>query len=163
METDKKSFTKRLWESVKQSARKSEQKARREACAQRAKGHHTQEALLKMCDVLVAVTLFREDGLKLAGPAMVKTSPTHTVQRLTTCVCRWAGLPIDSCTFVFNGQPLQGERTVTASGLISSSAINVAVAQSAPAPDPKASGATFAMLDVEDSELAAAANSLGVT
>ena len=109
-----------------------------------------------MPDVLVTVTLFREsDGAQLAGPAMVKTDPAHITERITGCICRWAGLPIASCRLLYNGKPLDPRATVAASGLISSSAINAMVSHGAPAPDPAACAAAFAMLDVEDSELAA--------
>lgn len=115
-----------------------------------------------MPDVLIAVTLFRAgDGAQLAGPAMVKTQPSHTIGRVAACVCRWAEVPAESCQLQYNGQPLAVATTVTEAGLVSSSAVNGVLAQGT-TPGAAASAAAFAMLDVEDSELAHVAGSLGM-
>ena len=101
-----------------------------------------------MPDVLLACTLFREGGAQLAGPAMIKTQPMHTVQRVTSTFCRWAGLPAEQCQLHFNSAALNPEATIAAAGLASGSAITVMLAAAGPDPATNACAAPFAMLDV---------------
>ena len=101
-----------------------------------------------MPDVLLTCTLFREDGSQLAGPAMVKTQPMHTVGRVAGAVCRWAVVPLESCRLISNGQPLEMGTTVAGAGLGSGHAINIMLAAAAPEPSAEAKSAPFAMIDV---------------
>ena len=101
-----------------------------------------------MPDVLLTCTLFREDGSQLAGPAMIKTQPGHTVQRVAGAFCRWAVVPPECCQLVSNGVPLDAGATVASAGLGSGCAINIMLAAAAPEPSAAAKAAPFAMIDV---------------
>ena len=104
-----------------------------------------------MPDVLLACTLFREGGSQLAGPAMIKSQPTHTIQRIAGTFCRWAGLPAEQVQLQFNGFALNPEATIAAAGLASGSAVTVMLAAAGPDPAASACAAPFAMLDVRRS------------
>lgn len=114
-------------------------------------------------DVLLMLTIFREgQSASLAGPAMVKTKPSHTLERVNACICRWAKVPPAQCALVFNGAPVHPSATVASAGMGTQSAVLAMLAPAAPAPDPQACAMAFAMLDVLDSEMAAAAETIGM-
>ena len=118
-----------------------------------------------MPDILLAITLFGEGGQpQLCGPAMVKTAPTHTVSRILGAFCSWAGVSAESVAFHnVNGRVLSGDVTVADCALASGHAITAILASSsASQPSAAACAATFAMLDVEDSELANLSGSLNM-
>ena len=65
-------------------------------------------------DVLLMVTLYREESNdQLAGPIMVKTKPSHTIERIMHCVCRWAKVPPAQCMLVFEKLGLEKAQTVS--------------------------------------------------
>ena len=116
-----------------------------------------------MPDTILSVTLFgASGGAQLAGPAMIKTQPTHTIERVAGCFCRWAEVPPEMVKLQFNGQLLHLQATVQESGMGSGSAVLVQLAADAPRPSAASAAAPFAMLDVEDSELASLSSGLGM-
>ena len=113
-------------------------------------------------DLLLTLTLFREgEKAPLCAPAMIKTKPSHTIERIGMCASRWVKVPI--AHLMFNNQPLDAAATVVTAGLGMQSAVIGVLARDAPAPEAAACAMPFAMLDVLDSEMAAAADSLGVS
>ena len=116
---------------------------------------------------MLSLTLFREGDAtnsQLAGTVFVKTAPSHTVERVATAFCRWAGLPVEMCR-LFDARahaPLDPRVAVGAAGLANSSPVIVYIAMDGPQPDAQAAAAPFTIVDVLDSELAAAASDLGV-
>ena len=112
--------------------------------------------------LLLTITAFSDGGrTQLCGPAMIKTASDHTITRVQATFCRWASLQTEHVTLRdTHGRPLKGESSVAASGLSNGSALTALLAPGAAQPSPSACSAPFAMLDVLDSELGAAADSL---
>ena len=103
-----------------------------------------------MPDLLLTCTLFREGGTQLAGPAMIKAQPNHTIARVAGAFCRWAVIPLEQCLVQFNGNLLDSTATVAGAGLGSGSAVVFMIAAEAPDPSASARSAPFAMIDVRN-------------
>ena len=116
-----------------------------------------------MPDVLVTVTLYDAGppATQLSGPAMIKTLPTHPLQKVTAAFCRWLSVPEASVEFFLNGQPVVPSLTTEQAGVATGNAISARLVPGTTLP---AGGipSSYTMLDVTDSELAALADAIAV-
>ena len=114
-----------------------------------------------MSEVLLTLTLHAPDTRQqLAGPAMVKASPSMPVHRVLATFCRWLALPETAVTFVLDGQQIDASLTLQAAGFVNGTAVQAALLSGTPSA--AACAAPFAMLDVNDSELSDLAGLMGM-
>lgn len=116
-----------------------------------------------MSEVLLTVTLFgsaEAGGKQLCNAAMVKAAPTHSIAAVTRCLCRWAQVQPAHVVLTHNGAQLPPDATVADCGLRSGSPILAYLAAESAPPAASAVAAPFTMVDVMDSELAAAMGGL---
>lgn len=106
-------------------------------------------------EFVLMITLHDDEGKRLCGPAMVKTSPEHTVSRILAVICRWTSLEPGQVDFCIDGGKLPGWQSVADAGLKNGNALTAVLATGAPQPSASSRAAPFAMLDVLDSEMSA--------
>ena len=116
-----------------------------------------------MGDGLLSVTLFSspEAGSKqLCNAAMVKTTGTHRMDAVARALGRWAEVQHSHIALTLGGAPLPADATVAECGLRSGSPIIALLAAASAPPSAAAASAPFTMIDVLDSEMAAAMDAL---
>ena len=109
-----------------------------------------------MAEVVITVTLV-EPGGGSVGPAMIKAGPDEALSNVAACFCGWAGLAPSAASFSLNGEPLDAAKlalTVGQAGLRSGHAITAQLVDASAQVAASARAAPFAMLDVNDCELA---------
>ena len=118
-----------------------------------------------MAEVVVTVTLVEPSG-STVGPAMIKGVPSVTLSDVVQCFCGWAGLTPAAVGFALDGVPLDAARlalSLEQAGLRSGSAIVAQLVDATAQVAASARAAPFAMLDVDDCDLADALGGMETT